>query len=137
MVYKKVKYKKAISLIEVIISITLLSFVIVTLLSLKDQNIFLINKVKDSFVDNTYFSSLLYSSEIKEKVNESVYLSDIMSFEKDEDNKMLKNIRISIKSKLLDKKEFSNNLQKIEILEYETIYKSNNKSKIFYTFKLN
>ncbi|NQY22197.1 MAG: hypothetical protein HRT40_13005, partial [Campylobacteraceae bacterium] len=87
MVSKKVKFKKALSLIEVIIAISLLSFVIVTLLSLKDQNIFLINKVKGSFITNTYFSSLVLSREIEEGENKNIYLSDIMTFSKDEDNK--------------------------------------------------
>ena len=107
MVSKKVKLKKALSLIEVIIAISLLSFVIVTLLSLKDQNIFLINKVKGSFITNTYFSSLVLSTEIKEGENKNIYLSDVMTFSKDEDNRMLKNIKIHFKNKQYDKEEFN------------------------------
>ena len=121
MVSKKVKLKKALSLIEVIIAISLLSFVIVTLLSLKDQNIFLINKVKGSFITNTYFSSLVLSTEIKEGENKNIYLSDVMTFSKDEDNRMLKNIKIHFKNKQYDKEEFNLPLKKIEFTKFENI----------------
>ncbi|MCJ8326480.1 MAG: hypothetical protein MJK08_05195 [Campylobacterales bacterium] len=137
MVSKKVKLKKALSLIEVIIAISLLSFVIVTLLSLKDQNIFLINKVKGSFITNTYFSSLVLSTEIKEGENKKIYLSDVMTFSKDEDNRMLKNIKIHFKNKQYDKEEFNLPLKKIEFTKFENIYKYENRTKIFYTFGLN
>lgn len=137
MVSKKVKLKKALSLIEVIIAISLLSFVIVTLLSLKDQNIFLINKVKGSFITNTYFSSLVLSTEIKEGENKNIYLSDVMTFSKDEDNRMLKNIKIHFKNKQYDKEEFNLPLKKIEFTKFENIYKYENRTKIFYTFGLN
>ncbi len=48
--------KKAISLIEVMVSIALISTVIVTILKIKDNNLFYIDKFKKASLSNGYIS---------------------------------------------------------------------------------
>ena len=129
-------YKKAISLIEVIIAITLLSFVIVVLLNLKEQNFFLLNKVKNSFSNNTYLSPLVYSSKIDELRNENIYLSDVIVFKDDDNNRFIKKIKINVKDKLYSKQDLDLGISKIEFTQIKSTYKTQNSTKIFYTFKI-
>ena len=130
-------FKKAISLIEVIIAITLLSFVIVVLLNLKEQNIFLLNKVKNSFSTNTFFSPLVYSSTLDELRNKNIYLSDVLIFKNDDNNRFIKKIKINIHDKIYSKQELDLGIAKIELKQIKSTYKIQNNTKKFYTFKIN
>lgn len=131
------KYKNAISLIEVIIAITLLSFVIVVLLNLKEQNIFLLNKVKNSFVNNTFISPLVYSSNLNELRNKNIYLSDVIIFKNDDNNRLIKKIKINVNDKLYLEEKLDLSIKQIEFKQIKSTYKIQNNTKIFYTFKIN
>ena len=130
--------KKAFTLIEVIISITLMSFVIVLLLNLKEQNLYLIDKAQDSQEKNAYFASFVLSSALHNRNNENIYLSDVLSFPKYENNKKLKNFKIRVKNKELNSKEYEiTGLSKIEFKQYEALFSSGDGQKKYYFFKIN
>ena len=130
--------KKAFTLIEVIISITLMSFVIVLLLNLKEQNLYLIEKAQKSQEKNEYFSPLVLSSNLYNTNNENIYLSDILSFSKYEHNKNLKNFKITVKNTALKSKVYElSGLNKIEFKAYAGIFSNKDTQKKYYFFKIN
>lgn len=130
--------KKAFTLIEVIISITLMSFVIVLLLNLKEQNLYLIEKAQKSQEKNEYFSPLVLSSNLYNTNNENIYLSDILSFSKYEHNKNLKNFKITVKNTALKSKVYElSGLNKFEFKAYAGIFSNKDTQKKYYFFKIN
>ncbi len=130
--------KKAFTLIEVIISITLMSFVIVLLLNLKEQNLFLVEKAQESQEKSAYFSSFILSSTLNKISNENIYLSDVLSFPKYENNNKLKNFKIGVKTNELNREEYEiNGLTTIEFKKYETLLSGASKQKKYYFFKIN
>ena len=130
--------KKAFTLIEVIISITLMSFVIVLLLNLKEQNLYLIEKAQKSQEKNEYFSPLVLSSNLYNTNNENIYLSDILSFSKYEHNKNVKNFKITVKNTALKSKVYEvSSLNNIEFKAYAGIFSNKDTQKKYYFFKIN
>ena len=85
--------KKAFSLMEIIISIVILSFVMISLIQIKMNNIFLVSKVNEnSSLEEYALLSIDFNDNILDK-NESIFLSDKYNFQNDD-------IKISLKVKL-------------------------------------
>ena len=125
--------KKAFTLIEVIISITLMSFVIVLLLNLKEQNLYLVDKAQDSQEKNAYFSSFVLSSSFQNINNENIYLSDVLSFQKYEHNKNVKDFKITVKNTALKSKVYEvSSLNNIEFKAYEGLFSNKDTQKKYY-----
>lgn len=130
--------KKAFTLIEVIISITLMSFVIVLLLNLKEQNLYLVDKAQDSQEKNAYFASFVLASSLQNRNNENIYLSDVLSFPKYEHNKNFKNFKITVKNTALKSKVYEvSSLNNIEFKAYEGLFSNKDTQKKYYFFKIN
>lgn len=130
--------KKALSLIEVIVSIVLLTIVISVTLQIQQNNIFYLDKFKDSKLYNSYIGLIATSNKEKSNRNKSVYLSDMINFNDDDIRKEFKNIKIDIKDKDLKDMPLPKNdyIKTANIIE--SSYSIENKSKkIFYSFKLN
>lgn len=129
--------KKAISLVEVLVSIVLITTVIVSILQMKENNLFLLDKFKISILNNSYIS---FAVNVGENKNEKVYLSDIVDFNDDDIRKELKDIKILIQDKnLIDMKIPENDYVKsVNVIESSYILEQNNKkvNQKFYTFKL-
>ena len=132
--------KKALSLIEVLISIALLSTVIITILQLKDNNIYFLAKFKKDALYNNYIA--LIASSYKKDINKNVYLSDTVDFKDNDIRKELKQIKINIKNtNSYDIKMPPNDYIQAAIingLTYTVKTKDKDKDikKTFYTFKL-
>lgn len=127
--------KQAISLIEVMISISLISVVIASVLHMQQNNLYYLEKFKDSSLYNSYISFALASDDNKR--NKNIYLDDIFDFEDDYIRRELKLIKVNIKDEpqediQLPKNEFVNSAKITK-----TIYSIEGKaSKEFYSFKL-
>jgi len=130
--------KKAFSLIEVIIAITMLSVVMISVFQIKQNNLFNIEKFKKTNTNNEYITiSTLYENNNSEDLNTNIYLNKLVEFKDDDINKKLKNIKVYIKSKIIDTIDLSSD----ELTLNVEIYERNNKitdeiNKNFYTFKL-
>lgn len=114
----------------------MLSVVMVSLLQIKSDNIFIINKADEKRVLNDY---ILLSINTKSEINknENIRLDRVTSFENYELRKELKNIKIKIKDEKIDTKVIKNDLIDLSITTYSTSYsiKDEYKKKI-YSFKI-
>lgn len=128
--------KKAFSLMEVIIAITILSVVMLTLLQIKSNNIFLVNKSDEKAKINDYLLMAI-NLENTEKRNENIFLGDKFSFENDDLRRDFKEKKIKIKDEKIDSKTIDNEYMKINITTYRTTYSLENEAKkSIYSFKI-
>lgn len=99
--------KKAFSLMEVIISIVILSFVMITLIQIRNENIFLVSKSNQkNYIEDYIILSIDFNDDILDK-NENIFLSDKYNFENDDIRKELKDIQIDIQDKKLESKNIN------------------------------
>jgi len=128
--------KKAFSLVEVVIAISILSFVMVTLLQIKSDNIFIVSKSDEKAKLNEYIL-LAIDLKVKENINENLFLDRKYSFENDNLRKELKGIKVKIKNEKEKSTFLDNDLMKLNITTYSTTYsiKDDIKKKI-YNFKI-
>ncbi len=129
--------KKAISLVEVLVSIMLITTVIVAILQMKDNNFFLLEKFKKTSLYNSYISLAVT---IGINRNEKVYLDDIVNFDDNDIRKDFKEVRILVKDKnlkdiILPENEY---LRFISVVEsnYTMSLHNDTAQQKFYTFKL-
>lgn len=127
--------KKAFTLIEVIISVVILSVVIISLLSIKEQNLFILNKLKQNVSINSFISLAAYSTINQFDKNETIRVSSLVDFEDDEIRKYLKDLKIIVKDKKENIQKLDNDVSNISIVEYSNIFTIDNNRKIFFTFK--
>ena len=129
--------KQAISLVEVLVSIMLITTVIVSVLQMKDNNLFLLDKFSSSSLVNSYFT---YAVESGKNRNTKVYLSDKVDFKDDDIRRELKNIKILIKDQDLKDVSVPKNdyIKSVSIIEssYKLELKEKTMTQKFYTFKL-
>jgi len=130
--------KKAFSLIEVIIAITMLSVVMISVFQIKQNNLFNIEKFKKTNTNNEYITiSTLYENNNSEDLNTNIYLNKLVEFKDDDINKKLKNIKVYIKSKIIDTIDLSSDELTLNVEIYEGNHKITDEiNKNFYTFKL-
>jgi len=128
--------KKAFSLMEVMISVILLSVVMVSLLQLKVNNIFQTTKSQESKENLDYILISINGDEV-DKRNENIYLKDKFNFS-DEVRQKIKDKKINIKDELVDTYTIENNDINLNIDIYATKYTLENSgnSKTIYSFKL-
>ncbi len=128
--------KKAISLIEVLISVMLISIVIVSLLQIKENNLFFLQKTKDTTKYNSYISAI--SLDNKNNIrNKNIFLGDEVKFKDDEIRRELKSIKIKVKDENLDPLELGNEEYQLKVNIKKTHLSIDDKiKKIFYRFSL-
>ncbi|MEA2017724.1 MAG: hypothetical protein U9N59_04690 [Campylobacterota bacterium] len=129
-------HKKAISLVEVMVSVALISIIIVSILKIKDNNLFFIEKFKTTSLNNGYISLVSIPFNVNMR-NEKIRLGDKINFDDDEIRRELKDIKIILEDIKIKDIELPTNdyIKTAEIIHSKyTIEKDI--SKIFYTFKL-
>jgi prepilin-type N-terminal cleavage/methylation domain-containing protein len=130
--------KKAFSLMEVIISIVILSVAMIALLQIKSENIFLVSKSNENTKVNDYILlSIDFRDEILNK-NEDIFLDKKYTYLNDNVRKELKDIKISIKDDKIESNSIQSNLNNINTTIFSRTYSlenSNIKKKI-YSFKI-
>lgn len=129
------KDKIALSLVEVMVSIILLTIIIATSLQIQQNNIFLLDKFKNSSLYDSYLSLVVSPS--KNIRNTNIILSDKIKLNDDEIRKEFKTIKIKIKD--IEQKDIllpdNDYLKTAKVTK--SIYSIEAKaSKSFYTFKL-
>jgi len=126
--------RKALSLVEVLIAIILITIVIGTMLEIKSNNIFFLEKFKNTSLYNSYISLAIQEDNKEDK---NIYLDEVASFNDDEIRKKLKQIKIEIK--LEDDEEMNlpdNDYVKTAKIIKTTYTVENQASKVFYRFEL-
>jgi len=130
--------KKAFTLIEVIIAISMLSIVMVAVFQIKQNNLNYLEKFKKTNKNNEYIAiSNLYENNNSKDLNTKIYLNKLLEFKDDDINKELKNIKVYIKSKQINSIDLSSDDFNLNVEIYEKNYKIEDQiNSNFYTFKL-
>jgi prepilin-type N-terminal cleavage/methylation domain-containing protein len=131
--------KKAFSLMEVIISIMILSTVMVALLQVKNENIFLIEKTNERAKLNDYIQISVDLKRIEKNSDDVIeqFLDKKYKFENDDIRKELKNIKVDIKEEKEKETKIKTDQEDLEIITYSRSYSIDDdiKKKI-YNFKI-
>lgn len=129
--------KKAFSLMEVLIAVTILSIVMISLLQIKSDNIFLVSKVDEKVKFNDY---ILLSIDLDkaESRNQNIFLDRKYDFSDDEIRRELKTIKVKQKDKKIKTQKIKDvDDFNLNIITYATSYSLDDKiKKNIYTFKL-
>jgi len=125
--------KSGISLIEILVSIAILSVVITAVLKIQQNNLHFLEKFKVSSLSNSYIS---FAQKEGKARNQDIYLSDIVDFKDDDIRKELKEVKVHIK----DEEDTGIKLPKNDYIQSAKVYKSTynvgGNTKIFYTFTI-
>ena len=124
--------KKAFSLIEVLVAVSLITTVIVAILQMQQNNIFFLEKFKNTSLNNAYIS--LVASTSKTKRNKDIILSDMVDLNDDDIRKEFKEIKIKIKDSSKKDMELPKN-DYVKGSFIESTYSLNNIQNKFYSFK--
>lgn len=130
--------KKAFSLMEVIISIVILSFVMITLLQIKSENIFLISKSDQKVKVNDYILLAIdFKNNIEDK-NEEIDLYKNYKFENEDVKRELKDIKVTIKDEKIDSESIKSDFNTINITTFSRIFSLENTDikKKLYSFRI-
>lgn len=130
--------KKSFSLIEVIIAIALLSVVIVTMFKIKENNLFFLDKFKQTSKYNEFISiATITNKNLNSLRNTHIYLDKVVDFDDDDIRKELKNIKVYIKDKELLSINLNDDDFTLNINIIKSQYKIEDKiTKDIYTFEL-
>ncbi len=93
--------KKAFSLIELVIAVSILSVVMLSLIQIRSNNINLIKKVKEKAILSDY---ILLAMDLKKPSNRNkdIRLGDIYRFKNDDLRRDLKQVKVKVKDKKLE-----------------------------------
>jgi len=126
--------KQAISLVEVLVSVMLISVVIVSLLQIKENNLSLLEKSQESSKLNSYISMVALENNIKDG---NIYLSKKFDFNDDEIRRDIKDMKIEVKNQKLEPLKFNSDKYKIKIdIKQTTLSIDDNIKKQYYRFKI-
>lgn len=130
--------KKAFSLMEVIIAVTLISIVLTALLESKNNNINLLGRVNSSITNDSFIACAMLLSDLNAtNKDEKVYLKDQFDLKDDDLRKYIKNIVVVKKVEQLDPLEFDDENLAIKVNIDETRYTlKDGISKKLHTFSL-
>ena len=130
--------KDAFSLMEVIISVVILSVVMMTLLQIKSDNIFLVSKSEEKNKSNDYIlMALSFNDNISNK-NETILLDKKFVYENEEINNELKDKKIFIKDEKIESISIESSTNSINITNFYRNFSLENSDtqKKIYTFKI-
>ncbi len=128
--------KQALSLVEVLISIMLISIVIVSILQIKENNLYFLEKGELGTKNNTYLSAVALETTTKLE-NKNIYLSDKIDFKDDDIRKVFKTIKIHIDEEMLKPTVYNIDNYSLTInIKQSTLSLNEDAKKIFYRFKL-
>ncbi len=93
--------KKAFSLIELVVAVSILSIAMLALIQIRINNISLLSKIQEKVVLNDYVL-LAINLENANKRNENIRLGDIYNFKNDEIRRELKQVKVKVKDEKID-----------------------------------
>ncbi len=132
----KPQSKKALSLVEVLVSIMLISVIIVSILQMKENNLHFLQKGEAGANNNAYIS--LVSLEKTTKLdNSKIYLNNKIDFKDDDIRRKLKKIKIDKEEEMLEPIVYSLDDYSLEIkIKKSTFSIGKEVTKNFYRFQL-
>jgi K+ transporter len=89
--------KKSLTLVEVLISVMLISVVITAMLQIKNNNLIILKKVNDTIQNNSYVNLLAFDK-INNNQDTKIYLDEQINFKDDNIRKKLKTIKVTKKT---------------------------------------
>jgi len=129
--------KRAISLVEVLISMMLISTVIVSMLQMKENNLNFLDKSQNILVDNSYISLVALGDDNGSPKDRSVYLDKEIDFKDDNIRKKFKIIKLNIENTELSSMKLGNSEYSLLVsIQKSTIKIKNGTTKQFYRFSL-
>lgn len=130
--------RKAFSLMEVIIAVTLISIVLTALLESKNNNINLLGRVNSSITNDSFIACAMLLSDLNAtNKDEKIYLKDQFDLKDDDLRRYIKNIVVVKKVEQLDPLEFDDENLAIKVNIDETRYTlKDGISKKLHTFSL-
>ena len=128
---KQIKYKKSITLMEVLISLVILSAVIVASIDIQNKGLNFYQKMNSSLKESSVISTTVFETKA------SLYLSDLFKFKDDLIDKKLKKYKLKIDNEQLHTQtiEISNITPNITTMR-RNIRLDESVKKSFYIFKL-
>lgn len=130
--------KKGFTLIETIAAITILSFVMVTLLQIKENNIFYLQKIDESMKKDMDIALAAGLSDFNTSSEEQkLYIKDLIKIKDDEIRKKVKDMKVVKNIEELPPLEFESDEFPIKVFIYEQQYElQDGSNKKLYTFTL-
>jgi hypothetical protein len=126
--------KKAITLIEVLVAVFLITIVIGSMIQMKSNNLYMLDRFKDSALTDSYISLTAATNNMKD---ETIFLSDIVRFDDDNLRRDLKDIKIIVKHTEDNDIKIPENDYISSIKTIISTYQIEDKStKVFYKFQL-
>lgn len=108
---------------EVIIAVSFISIVMLSLYQVKGNNIFFLEKAKQSKEQNDYLSLFMeIKANINQKQNKNIYLDKYFTIKDDDIRREFKKIKIKVKDELLKKDEERLDNISFKINQYKTTY---------------
>jgi hypothetical protein len=121
---------------EVIIAIVMLSVVMITLLQVKSDNIFLVNKSNEKSKQSDYIQ-LAIDMSTEDKKNENIFLDEVYKFKNDDIRKELKSVKIKVKDNQIDSQDYHTEVINFKIITNARSYSINDDiKKSIYTFRI-
>ena len=113
---------KAFSLMEVIISIVILSVVMITLLQIKSDNIYLVSKSEQKMKSNDYILLAINSKDEILNKNEDIFLDKKYKYENEDLRNELKDIKVSIEDEKIQSLSIENGFNNINITTFSRTF---------------
>jgi K+ transporter len=112
--------KKSLTLVEVLISVMLISVVITAMLQIKNNNLIILKKVNNT-TQNSSYVNLLAFDKIKNNQDTKIYLDEQINFKDDDIRKKLKTIKVTKKTTQEKPIILKSDDYKLTIMIYKTI----------------
>ena len=125
--------KKSFSLVEVLVAVSLISTVIVAIIKMQQNNLFFIEKFKNTANQNGYISLVVSNS--KNLRNKNIKLGDKVTLDDDDIRKEFKDIKIKVKDENTKDMELPVNDYLVGKV-IKSVYTLDNIHKVFYKFSL-
>lgn len=130
--------KKSFFLVEVLISIMLISGVILALLEIKNNNLNFLEKYSVHNGINSAVSLMALNNKEIGNTNKNFYFNDVVDFKDEDARKKFKDLQLKVKDKQFEDKSFLLEGITIKIETFESKYTvDKNISKNIYTIKFN
>lgn len=131
------KRKKTFTLMEVIISVVLLSVVMITLFQIKSNNIFMISKSEEKKRINENILMTIDFDDIILNKNENFIIESKYKYENNEIRRELKDINVAIKDEKIDSDTIESKHNSIDYTTYYRTFSPENSTikKRIYSFK--
>jgi prepilin-type N-terminal cleavage/methylation domain-containing protein len=129
--------KKAFSLMEVIISVVILSVVMIALLQIKSENIHIVSKSDDRVKNNDHILMAINFDEPIFEKKEIVYIDKKFNYLNEKIRTELDSVKIEIKDEKKELKSIKTDSNSINVTTYNrTFLENGNIKKKLYSFKI-